>query len=28
MVRIGYSYDVTTSRLKNYSSGTHEIMLN
>jgi len=28
MLRIGYSYDVTTSRLKNYSSGTHEIMLN
>ena len=26
--KIGYSYDVTTSRLKNYSSGTHEIMLN
>lgn len=28
MVKIGYSYDVTTSRLKNYSSGSHEIMLN
>ncbi len=28
MLKIGYSYDVTTSRLKNYSSGTHEIMLN
>lgn len=27
MLRIGYSYDVTTSELKNYSSGTHEIML-
>ncbi|MGV9013591.1 MAG: type IX secretion system membrane protein PorP/SprF [Flavobacteriales bacterium] len=28
MLRIGYSYDVTTSDLKNYSSGSHEIMLN
>lgn len=28
MLRIGYSYDVTTSELKNYSSGSHEIMLN
>lgn len=28
MVRIGYSYDVTTSRLRNYSSGSHEIMVN
>ncbi len=28
MLRIGYSYDVTTSQLKNYSSGSHEIMLN
>jgi hypothetical protein len=28
MLRIGYSYDVTTSKLKNYSSGSHEIMLN
>jgi type IX secretion system PorP/SprF family membrane protein len=28
MLRIGYSYDVTTSRLKNYSSGSHEVMLN
>lgn len=27
MLRIGYSYDVTTSELKNYSSGSHEIML-
>lgn len=28
MVRIGYSYDVTTSQLRNYSSGSHEVMLN
>ncbi|MBK8499164.1 MAG: type IX secretion system membrane protein PorP/SprF [Flavobacteriales bacterium] len=28
MLKIGYSYDVTTSQLKNYSSGSHEIMLN
>ncbi len=28
MLKIGYSYDVTTSELKNYSSGSHEIMLN
>jgi type IX secretion system PorP/SprF family membrane protein len=27
MVRIGYSYDVTTSDIKNYSSGSHEIMV-
>jgi type IX secretion system PorP/SprF family membrane protein len=27
MLRIGYCYDVTTSELKNYSSGGHEIML-
>lgn len=26
--KIGYSYDVTTSELKNYSSGSHEVMLN
>ncbi|QQR85336.1 MAG: type IX secretion system membrane protein PorP/SprF [Flavobacteriales bacterium] len=26
--KIGYAYDVTTSELKNYSSGSHEIMLN
>ncbi len=26
-LKIGYSYDVTTSKLKGYSSGTHEIML-
>jgi hypothetical protein len=24
---IGYSYDFTTSNLKKYSSGTHELML-
>jgi type IX secretion system PorP/SprF family membrane protein len=28
MLKLGYSYDVTTSRLKNYSSGSHEVMLN
>lgn len=28
MLRIGYSYDITTSELKNYSNGSHEIMLN
>lgn len=27
MLRIGYSYDVTTSELKNHSSGSHEVML-
>jgi len=27
MLRIGYSYDVTTSEIKNYSSGSHEILL-
>lgn len=27
MLRLGYCYDVTTSELKNYSSGGHEIML-
>ncbi len=27
MFRIGYSYDVTTSALRNYSSGSHEVML-
>jgi type IX secretion system PorP/SprF family membrane protein len=25
--RIGYAYDFTTSKIKNYSSGTHEIMI-
>lgn len=28
MLRIGYSYDVTTSEIKNYSNGSHEIMVN
>lgn len=27
-IRIGYSYDVTTSSLNNYSTGSHEVMLN
>lgn len=27
MIRIGYSYDVTTSEIRDYSSGSHEIML-
>ena len=26
-LRLGYSYDITTSKLKGYHSGTHEIML-
>jgi len=26
-LKVGYSYDFTTSELKNYSDGTHEIML-
>ena len=26
--KIGYSYDLTTSQLKNYSSSSHAIMLN
>ena len=26
-VRIGYAYDMTTTRLRNYSSGSHEIMI-
>lgn len=25
--RIGYSYDLTTSKIKNYSSGSHELMV-
>jgi type IX secretion system PorP/SprF family membrane protein len=25
--RVGYAYDATTSRLKNYSAGSHEIMI-
>jgi type IX secretion system PorP/SprF family membrane protein len=28
MWKLGYSYDVTTSTLRNYSSGSHEVMLN
>ncbi|MCW5900293.1 MAG: type IX secretion system membrane protein PorP/SprF [Flavobacteriales bacterium] len=28
MLRVGYSYDVTTSQLRNYSSGSHEVMVN
>lgn len=27
-LRIGYSYGITTSQIKNYSSGTHDIMVN
>jgi type IX secretion system PorP/SprF family membrane protein len=27
-MKIGYSYDVTTSKIRGYSSGTHEIFLN
>lgn len=27
MLRLGYSYDVTTSAIRNYSSGSHEVML-
>lgn len=26
-LKVGYSYDLTTSKIKGYSSGTHEIML-
>lgn len=26
-LRLGYSYDITTSKIKEYSSGTHEVML-
>lgn len=26
-MRIGYAYDMTTSRLRNYSSGSHEVMI-
>jgi type IX secretion system PorP/SprF family membrane protein len=28
LLKIGYAYDVTTSKLSNYSNGTHEIMVN
>jgi type IX secretion system PorP/SprF family membrane protein len=27
-LKLGYSYDVTTSELSNYNSGSHEVMLN
>ncbi|HEX5002990.1 MAG TPA: type IX secretion system membrane protein PorP/SprF [Bacteroidia bacterium] len=27
-LRLGYSYDITTSDLQDYSNGTHEVMLN
>lgn len=27
-LKVGYSYDLTTSDIKNYSSGTHEVMIN
>ena len=27
-VRVGYSYDVTTSEIQNHSSGSHEVFLN
>ena len=27
-LRIGYAYDITTSQIKNYSSGSHEIFIN
>jgi hypothetical protein len=26
-LRIGYAFDITTTDLKNYSSGSHEVML-
>jgi len=26
-LKIGYSYDITTSTIKNHSSGSHELML-
>jgi hypothetical protein len=25
--RVGYSFDLTTSKIRKYSSGTHEIMM-
>ncbi len=27
MLRIGYAYDMTTSKLRNYTNGSHEVML-
>jgi type IX secretion system PorP/SprF family membrane protein len=27
MIRVGYAYDMTTSRLKQYNGGSHEVML-
>jgi hypothetical protein len=27
-LKIGYSYDVTTSQLNSYSNGSHEVMVN
>ena len=26
-LRIGYAYDMTTSRLRTYTNGSHEVML-
>lgn len=28
MIRVGYSYDITTSEIKTYSNGSHEFMVN
>jgi type IX secretion system PorP/SprF family membrane protein len=28
VLRVGYSYDITTSQISNYSNGSHEIMVN
>ena len=27
-LKVGYAYDLTTSDIKSYSSGTHEVMIN
>lgn len=27
IIKVGYSYDITTSTLKNHSSGSHELLL-